>query len=181
MKYLSNIGKLSLIIFTTFLFGCSSLKINTEVEASNFDRYENVYVRDVKVYSNEKNAAGNKALQVKISEWKGFVREELNAYVNSSEFNTVDASKGAETLVIDMDVEVVYGNRFLRWFVGFGAGRGQVDTVLTVTDAETQKIKFKAVANSEVRGGGGGGDVGKLLQNNIRHLMKKYKQSITNS
>lgn len=181
MKYLSNLGKLSLIIFTAFLFGCSSLKINTEVEASNFDRYQNVYIRDIKVYSNEKNAAKNDALQARISEWKEYTRGQLNTYVNSTDFNMVGSKKRNETLVIDMDVEVVYGNRFLRWFVGFGAGRGKVDTVMTVYDAKTNAVKFKAVANSDLKGGGGGGDVGKLLQNNIRHLMKQYRNSVASS
>ncbi len=93
----------------------------------------------------------------------------------------VGSKKRNETLVIDMDVEVVYGNRFLRWFVGFGAGRGKVDTVMTVYDAKTNAVKFKAVANSDLKGGGGGGDVGKLLQNNIRHLMKQYRNSVASS
>ncbi|GEM_PF-941337 len=181
MKYLSNLGKLSLIIFTTFLFGCSSLKINTEVEASNFDRYENVYIRNVEVYSNERNAAKNDALQERISEWKQFAREQLDTYVNSSDLTLVNAKNRNETLIIDMDVEVVYGNRFLRWFVGFGAGRGKVDTVLTVYDAKTNKIKFKAVADSDLKGGNAGGDVGKLLQHNIRHLMKEYRNSVASS
>ena len=181
MKYLSNLGKLSLIIFTTFLFGCSSLKINTEVEASNFELYKNVYVRDVKVYSNEKSAVKNAPLQIKISEWQEYAREQLDTYVNSTDFKKVGSNDRNETLIIDMDVEVVYGNRFLRWFVGFGAGRGQVDTVLTVTDARSNNIKFKAVANSDMKRGSFGGDVGKLLQNNIRHLMKQYRKSVANS
>jgi hypothetical protein len=40
------------------------ISINIAVEVLNFDRYQNVYIRDVNVYSNERNAA----LQSEISE-----------------------------------------------------------------------------------------------------------------
>lgn len=57
-------------------------------------------------------------------------------------------------------MNVQYGNRALRWAVSFGAGKGGVNSILTVKDSKTWDIKYKAHADSDLAMGGAGGDRG---------------------
>jgi len=179
MKFVRSIKLL--LIFTTgvFLFGCASTNLKTDVQSQDVSLYEKIYIGEVRVYSNEVAAKSNVALQKKLKSWEEYSRQQLEGYASDSRLALVDTLEGntGNTLTIDLDVNVQYGNRALRWAVGFGAGKGGVDSSLVVKDPETGAVKYKAQANSELTMGGAGGDIGDVLEKNIKKLIAQYKGS----
>lgn len=161
------------------LASCGRAHIKQGVKASDLKSYSNIIIKNVRVYSNEENAKENQELQNKMKQWEGFARTELEEYINKSKYKlvkSVNKAKG-KTLTIDLEMNVEYGNRALRYFVGFGAGSGGIDSKLTVKDAKTGKIKFQSDVASDLSGGGFGGDMNETIKENIKVLVEHYKNS----
>lgn len=175
MTYLRSLAVFSMILFLT---ACGAAHVRTDVNANDLFSYDNVLIKEVKVYSLEAAAKDNDALQLKLKDWEMFSRNELESYVENSQYKLVDSIDAAtgQTLLVDLDVNVTYGNRALRWAVGFGAGKGGVNSVLTVKDAQSGEVKFRARADSDLSMGGAGGDVGAVLKRNIRKLVDQYPE-----
>ncbi len=76
-----------------------------------------------------------------------------------------------------LDIDMVYGSRAKRYWGGFGAGRGSVDSVLTVSDNQTGEQKFRAVAESDLSVGGFGGSMEAVLKENVRELVDQYPRA----
>ena len=174
---ISNAGFL-LGIFGVFVTvsGCGAAHVRKELQAFDLDRYEKVYISDVRVYSLEKSAKDNKALLAKIEEWKVFARKELESYVKDSRYELLKNPPTANesVLLADLDIKVAYGNKALRYWVGFGAGSGGVDSTLTVTDSRTGEKKFIAKGESDLSMGAFGGNMEAVLKSNIENLIKQY-------
>ena len=174
MKLHRNIKLLSIMTISFLLHACGIAHVKTEVVAQDIDQYTNIFIQDVRVYSNEASAKNNVPLQEKLKSWESYSRGQIESYINASKFTLVkslDDTK-SDTLLIDLDVNVKYGNRALRWAVGFGAGGGGVDSTLTVKDAKTGEVKYRGHADSDLSVGIAGGDIGDVLEKNIRELMK---------
>lgn len=177
MKIIKTPKMITLFVMLSFLYGCSSAQVKTEVEAKNLGDYENILIKEVRVYSNEPAAKKNFELHKKLDGWKVYSRSKLEEYIKSGRYNLIDTlgQTAGETLLVDLDVNVQYGNRALRWAVGFGAGKGGVETVLTVTDSISGDVKYKTNAISELSMGAAGGDVGSVLKDNIRVIIKQLR------
>ncbi len=174
MKLHRNIKLLSIITISFLLHACGVAHVKTEVIAQDINQYTNIFIQNVRVYSNEASAKNNAALQEKLKSWESHSRGQIESYINASKFTLVqslDDTKG-DTLLIDLDVNVMYGNRALRWVVGFGAGKGGVDSTLTVKDAKTGEVKYRGHGDSDLSVGITGGDMGDVLEKNIRKLLK---------
>lgn len=172
MKKIITIGILFGILT---LSGCASTNVKSGIQSNDLSNYSNISIQSVKVYSEEANAKNNEPLQVKLKNWEHFSRAELEGYVKKSKYQLVGVVDD-ETLLVDLDVNVQYGNRALRWAVGFGAGKGGVDSVLTVKDSRSGEIKYQASAESDLTMGGAGGDIGETLKENIKKLIDAYKK-----
>lgn len=162
-------------IFLT-VSGCGAAHVRKEMQALDLDRYEKVYISDVRVYSLEKSAKDNKALLAKIEEWKVFARKELESYVEDSRYELLKNPPTANesVLLADLDIKVTYGNRALRYWGFFGAGAGGVDSTLTVADSRTREKKFIAKGASDLTIGFFGGNMEAVLKSNIENLIKQY-------
>ncbi|WP_226647755.1 hypothetical protein [Microbulbifer variabilis] len=166
-----------LMMTLSLLGGCGVAHVKTDVHSQSFEGYKNIQIEDVRVYSKERSAKNNSILQEKLKGWEVYSREKLEEYARESNYQIVKSSSEAEgkTLLVDLDVNVQYGNRALRWAIGFGAGKGGVESVLTVKDSETGIIKFKAHADSDLSMGGAGGDIEAVLKKNIKALIDQYR------
>ena len=171
----------NLVVMTAILtlYGCGAAHVKTDTKTADMRQYDNVIIQQVKVYSLEQAAKNNDELQEKLRQWATFSRTELEGYAQRSPYMLVDSLNGASgrTLIVDLDVNVQYGNRALRWAVGFGAGQGGVDSELTMKDAASGKIQFHSEAHSDLSVGFAGGDMEAVLKENIRELLKDYKDS----
>lgn len=175
-KRLRTFVTFSLVIF---LYGCGVAHVKTEVAASDRHQYSRIYISDVRVYSEEKAAKDNAELKTKMEAWELFARGQLENYIKDSHYQLIDiAPTGPEAvLVANLDINVVYGNRALRYWVGFGAGKGSVDSLLIFTDSKTNEEKFRAVSESDLSIGGFGGDMEAVLKENIRELVDQYSET----
>jgi len=175
---MKKILMLTTLIGVLALTGCASTKVENNVPPSNMAGYENIYITEVKVESTERNAAGNEALKVKLSDWQQYSTNQLEEYIQSSQFEAINSIDGKteKTLSIDLYVNVQYGNRALRWAAGiFGAGKGGVSSTLTAKDAVTDKVLYRATALTEMKGGGAGGDINNILVDNVRKLIETFR------
>lgn len=171
------IKKALMLSFAVFLSACASLQTNVETKSNDLSDYKFVVIQSVKVYSKEAAAAKNDKLQVKLNNWNRYAEEELNKVLSAKGLEVVTSMPEIteSMLVIDFDVNVTYGNRALRWVGGIGgAGKGGVVSSLKVSDAKSGSVKFKAGANSDLAMGGGGGDMGVVVKDNIKGLLKQF-------
>ena len=163
------------------LYGCGATHVRThhvgtEMASAEIHQYEKVFISEVDVDSQEETARDNVVLQAKMDEWEKFARGELEGYVNDSHYQLLTEPPGAaeKALIMNLDIDMVYGSRAKRYWIGSGAGRGSVDSVLTASDNQTGEQKFRAVAESSLSVGGFGGDMEKVLIKNVRDLVDQY-------
>ena len=161
------------------LSGCGAAHVRTDTASADIHQYEKVFISEVDVHSQEESAQDNAELQANMDEWEIFARGELESYVNDSHYQLLTDPPGAtdKALIINLDIDIVYGSRALRYWVGFGAGKGSVDSVLTVSDNQTGEQKFRAMAESDLSVGGFGGDMEKVLKKNVSELVDQYPRA----
>ena len=167
---------LTLLLLVTTLYGCGVAHVRTDVASSDLHQYDKVFISEVKVQSQEAAAQNNAVLQTQMDEWEVFARGELEDYVNDSHYQLINQPPAIneKALIINLDIDLTYGNRALRYWVGFGAGKGGVDSVLTAIDSETGDEKFRATAESDLSVGAFGGDMEAILKQNIMELVDQY-------
>lgn len=169
----------SLVIATLvslLLSACGTAHIRTDQQAPDLHNYTKAYIQKVDVYSREAAAKTNTALQDKMITWESFARNELESCMKTNSYTLITSEDQitADTLIVSLDVDLVYGNRAARYFGGFGAGKGSVDSTLIVSDPKTKEVKFKAVAASALSVGAFGGDMQGVLKSNIKKLIQQY-------
>ena len=173
---LTGCFSLTLLLLVTTLYGCGVAHVRTDVASSDLHQYDKVFISEVNVHSQEAAAQDNAVLQAQMDEWEVFARGELENYVNDSHYQLISQPPAIteKALIINLDIDLTYGNRALRYWVGFGAGKGGVDSVLMATDSETGDEKFRAVAESDLSVGAFGGDMEAILKQNIKELVDQY-------
>jgi len=174
-------------MFKTFIFlsvamviaGCGVAHVKSDTPKVDVSKYSAAKIGEVKVYSLEKNAASNAPLQKKLANWQQEAIEKLGKAISMTPLRlAAEASPPSDnTLVFSIDSNVRYGNRALRWAVGFGAGKGGVVSVLTVTDEMTGSLVYRATAESDLAVGGAGGDMGSVFRKNIDKLLAEYLEA----
>jgi len=129
------------------------------------------YIGRVTVTSKEEAAKSNEALQKKMRDWEGFARSRLQEGLTARGYQVVTEppAPGSAALIWNLDVDVRYGNRALRYVVGFGAGKGHVHSALVVQD-DAKQTKYRSGADSDLSIGVFGGDIGQVLRGNIEKL-----------
>ena len=174
--HLRKLVAFPLLIIIGTLYGCGAAHVRTEMASPDLHQYGKVFISDVRVYSKEEAAKDNVELQAKMREWELFARNELEGYVKNSHYQLIDQipSGTQQILFFDLDINLTYGNRALRYWVGFGAGKGGVYSVLTASDSKTGEEKLRAVAESDLAMGAFGGDMQTVLKDNIKKLVDQY-------
>ena len=168
------------------LSACSSGPVKTQTEAEDLDRYRNAYVADVVVRSTESTANAQKENR----EVEQFARAELKRIIEESRYRYLparpaSASSRAEgdaralselddTLAVSLDMNITWGNRAVRYLVGFGAGKGRISSTLTVKDATTGAVKYRSSKDSMLAMGLFGGSMEPVVRENIAGLLAEY-------
>lgn len=174
---MARLAKISALLTIISFYGCSVTHVQPGVQAPDLTSYKAVRIGEVKVYSLEPNAEDNEPLQELMTGWQAYSQDQLRNYVERSNLQLTTDGATADTLLLDLDVNVQYGNRALRWAVGFGAGKGGVYPELTAKDANTGEVKYDAKAHADMLGGPAGGDIGELLKLKVQKLIEHFIQS----
>jgi hypothetical protein len=126
----------------------------------------------VTVASQEEAANNNAELQAKMRQWETEARSSLSKALAEKGYQVLDGAPVAATdpQTVDLDVDLQYGNRAMRYFVGFGAGKGHVRSTMNIKDM-AGRVLFESAADSDLAMGGFGGDMGSVFRANIEKLL----------
>ena len=136
---------------------------------SDLNQYTHAYISEINIKSKEKNSD---ALEINENmkaythdEFKKFIKKERFRQATSSDFNALE---------FKVDVDIIYGSRALRYWVGFGAGKGIVKSTFEAIDSHTGEVKYSASGASHLIMGFLGGSMKKVIRNNIHRLLAKF-------
>lgn len=133
--------------------GCAAAGLNTPLHNTSGVKYDNAYALC-------KNSQNDKAIEAKINE-----------------LLEKNKKKGNNLEIYCELTEYVEGNRALRYFVGFGAGRGKSMTLVKLVDTNTKQ----QIADFKVEGGltmgAFGGDPQGMLNETGETIFKQVKDN----
>jgi len=153
----------------TALVGCGAPHVTSAPAPAGLPGYKAVFIHHVVFRDEEPNAATNELLQQRLHEWESQSRQQLQDTLRERGYAVLD-EKPADAhaiLVLACDVDVQYGNRALRWAVGFGAGKGSVRSTLVASNGWNGAELFRASVASDLDMSVTGGDMSKVVRENI--------------
>src|SRR5262245_12835032 len=171
-QHRTNSIRLFLVVIVAMTaVGCGAPHLRPQVNAAT-ELPASAYIGRVTVSSQEEAAKSNMELQAKMGAWETEARSRLLQALTTKGYHVVtDApAQGSTTLIWNLDVEVQYGNRAMRYLVGFGAGKGSVHSTLVVDD-DAKSERYSAGVDSDLDIGAFGGDIGQVLHANLDKLL----------
>jgi hypothetical protein len=103
------------------------------------------------------------------AQWKTMATDELQSLLVSK--NIAASSNGQAT--VGCRIEVAYGNRALRYFVGFGAGAGHMRVTIELKDS-TGTVRYAANSEADLAIGAFGGDMSQVARKTIQAAVKEF-------
>ena len=169
---LKHVAAVVLIVGAT---GCASTKQAEFESASDLNSYKVIQVADTKITSDEANSGAVEANNRIKSFYSESVSKSLTS-VNKAVVSSQSASSGA--LVLESRVDIHYGSRALRYWVGFGAGKGHATITLTGKDSVTGEEKYKDVRTLSLSMGKFGGSFEEMIKQKISEQVKKFETTV---
>lgn len=102
-------------------------------------------------------------------QWKKMAAEELQSLLVSK--NIASSSNGQAT--VECSIDVVYGNRALRYWVGFGAGSGHIHVTIELKD-NSGTVRYATKSDADLSVGVFGGDMSGAVRKTIRAAVKEF-------
>lgn len=135
------------VFFSILLTGCSSVKTESDLERNTSETGYHTYTL--------RNASSSSAVDPQVG---SIFTEELNARLQQYGYE-----QGNE-VIVSYDIKAYDpGNRALRMFVGFGAGKGTMEIVTSLTD-KNGKILGSVTTQASLRMGFFGGSLNKIIR-----------------
>lgn len=125
------------------LGACGAAHVQLHVAPTDRQDFRTVEIGTISVTSPEEAAKANQNLQLKLGQWKLHAAHELRRVVERSGSRVAPGPVPPAPIRLSLTSEVRYGNRFLRWFIGFGAGKGSVHSALLATDTRSGRVRFE--------------------------------------
>lgn len=165
--------KMSLIVVFLLLsiapIGCGKAHFELLKPPEAGSSYKNIQVADVVVTSNEK---GQKYDDLNTK----FASSAKEIFINSLKDKGIyDIAKGSSTDVFTLEskIDLDYGNRALRYWIGFGAGAGHCVTIMELKDS-SGNVKIKTKTKSDLAMGAFGGSMDKTINRNVKIAIEKF-------
>jgi hypothetical protein len=162
-----------LVAFVVVLLqACGAAHVKPGTSSDSLGSFSSAYIDEIKFHSQEQNGDSlemNKKMEQ-------YAESELNRIIKSKSYRVIEkSSAGTEkALAFKLDVSIVYGSRAARYFVGFGAGKGSVNSQLQVVDSTSNEVVYSASAESDLSVGGFGGSMEAVIRQNIEKLLATY-------
>lgn len=166
-----SVRRILAVIVATTVVGCGAPHLRPQSSAAT-ELPASAYIGRVTVSSQEEAAKSNVALQAKMQGWAVEARSRLLQALTTKGYHVVSeapAQSGA-TLIWNLDVDVQYGSRAMRYWVGFGAGKGSVHSTLVIDDGAKSE-RYRSGVDSDLDMGAFGGDIGQVMHANLDELM----------
>ena len=156
--------------------GCGKAHFKTIKEVTDLSQYSEVYVLNTVVSSNEQNEKLN-ALNVEFAQFSK--NEVVNALTQKSKYNLIEEIKpSSNSLLVETRIHIVYGSRALRYWVGFGAGKGSVVINMKLKESLSNEIKFELESKSNLSVGAFGGIMDKVIKNSIKKIVSQFIEKL---
>ena len=93
--------------------------------------------------------------------------------INKCDFDKLKAIP-SDTLLVDVDIDMIYGSRVLRGVVGFGAGSGHSTVTINLIDPQSKEIKFSTTEKENLSMGFFGGSMNGVVKRSIQESIQKF-------
>ena len=162
--------RMLMIIGCMFIQACGSAHIEYGVRSPDIDQYASGYA-EVDVSSIEENddtVAMNKKME-------GYATQKLDELIMGGHKLVASSDGGVGTLAFKIDLDIRYGSRAARYWGGFGAGKGTVNSTFEVIDSLSGEVKYRATGASDLAVGAFGGSMESVIEKNIDALLDGYQ------
>lgn len=163
-KPLRMFAMFAVAVFALGLSACGAVHSRVITPPDNIVVLKQVTLLPVEVVSQEQNPD---ALSLN-AQWKTMATDELQSLLVSK--NIAASSNGQAT--VGCRIEVTYGNRALRYFVGFGAGAGHMRVIIELKDT-MGAVRYAANSEADLSIGGFGGDMSQVARKTIEAAVKE--------
>lgn len=155
----------AMLVFTALLSACGGVHSTIDTPRDSSVVVKEVTLLPVRVDSKEQNAD---ALALN-EQWKTMAAEELQTMMASKSIARSNDSEA--TVACHIDVE--YGNRALRYLVGFGAGAGHMKVSIELKD-KSGKVLYASNSKADLAMGMFGGDMKQVANDAITAAVKQF-------
>jgi len=160
---------LSALTMSAALAACGNVQSTLVSGPSNLSTNKQITLPPVQVTSVEQDA-DSLALNEK---WKQLAAAEIQSMMSSKGFAVTPAGETA----VSCQIDITYGSRALRYFVGFGAGAGHIQIHLALTD-RTGATHYETKTEADLAIGGFGGDMSAVVQDAIHGAVKDFADRV---
>jgi len=156
---------ITISVFAFALFGCGGIRHSVTTSPQNISALKQVTLLPVDVSSKEQTPD---ALSLN-DQWKSVATVELQTLLNTKK---ITATSNSDT-TLGCRIDVVYGNRALRYFVGLGAGSGHMRVAIELKD-KNGTVLYATDSKSTLAGGFFGGDMSRVARKTIVEAVRKF-------
>ena len=103
-----------------------------------------------------------------------YARVKLNELILKNGYQENAGSTDEASLGFNLELDIIYGSRAARYWGGFGAGKGSVNSTFEVIDSKTKQTKYSTSAASDLAMGAFGGSMEAVIKKNIDKLLDSY-------
>lgn len=164
-KPLRMFAMFAVAVFALALSACGAVHNRVITPPDNLAVLKQVTLLPVEVMSKEQNPD---ALSLN-AQWKTMAADELQSLLVSK--NLAVSSNGQAT--VGCRIEVTYGNRAVRYFVGFGAGAGHMRVTIELKDS-MGTVRYAANSEADLAVGLFGGDMAQVARKTIQAAVKEF-------
>lgn len=156
---------LAVLIIGFLLSACGGVHNTVSRQPDAVGVIKTVTILPIEATSKEQNAD---ALALN-AEWQAMAETELKTLLNNRK---ISVTSDAQTS-ISCRINTVYGSRALRYWVGFGAGKGSLEITIELKDS-SGVVKYATVTKADLAIGAFGGSMSKVARKAIQGAVAEF-------
>lgn len=163
------------VLVIALISACATTKQASFSSSDDMKLYKFVQISELSVSSDKTDDGSNEANErIKI-----FYKESISKAASANNKSVVPSSppnspSGEKILVVSGSLDVHYGSRALRYWVGFGAGKGYATITLTAKDKGTGQEKYNDVRTVELVMGQFGGSFEDMIKAKMGEQIQQF-------
>lgn len=168
MKF--KVSSVIILAMLSLLQSCGSAHVKPNIVSGDLNEYATASISSINIESREQNGDSlemNRAMEA-------YAREKLGLLISENLYIEQTAAAVDGHLEFNLEMDIVYGSRAARYWVGFGAGKGTVRSSFTVVDSKTKQVKYSSTGESDLAMGAFGGSMEAVIKKNIDKLLEGF-------
>ena len=156
---------ITIIVFAFALYACGGVHHKIATQPQSIPALKQAKLLSVEVSSKEQNP---EALSLN-DQWKKIATDELQTLLDTK---NIIATNNSDT-TFGCKIDLVYGNRALRYIVGFGAGAGHMRVTIELKDKHGA-VLYATNSEADLAIGVFGGDMSEVARKTIVAAVKEF-------